>query len=361
MKRDCPLIDMDIHPRESPICPIAPFIPAHAREALRQNLGGSPTPGYANPTGSYERRDAECLDPRKTARDHLDRYDISYAVIQPPGMGVSLVNQIDVGNAMAIAWNDWLAAHWLSADRRFLGSISVNMRDPRAAVEEIRRCAGHKQMVQLCIAGESDDLYGHRRYHPIYEAAAEHGLPIALHPGQEGSLHSVSPVGRVSNYFQWHTLIPLTFQAHLVSLIAEGVFEKFPSMKVVLCEGGIAWLCHTMWRMEKNFKGLRATAPWMKRLPSEYVLEHVRLTTQPLEEPPKTDQLLQIFDMVRADRTVCFATDFPHWDFDDPDRALPAKMPRAMRERILYSNAAELFGLPTLEEKRAEQQAMEAS
>jgi len=347
---DFPIIDMDIHPRESRLFPLEPHIPEYAREAINQRLGGAPQNGYGNPTGSADRRDAVCVDPKQTAIDHLDRYNIAYAVIQPPGMTVALTNQIDVGNALAIAWNDWQIEHWLNADARYLGSICVNMRDPKAAVEEIKRCAEHPQMKQLCISGESDDLYGHRRYYPIYEAAAEHKLAITIHPGREGSLNSVTPIGRVSNYFEWHTLIPLTYQAHLVSLVAEGVFEKFPSLKFILCEGGIAWLCHTMWRMEKNFKGLRSTVPWLKRLPSEYIFDHIRLTTQPLEEPQKSEHLLQIFDMVKAEKTVCFVTDFPHWDFDDPDRVFPKSMSDHLLRRIMYENSAETFGLPTLEE-----------
>jgi predicted TIM-barrel fold metal-dependent hydrolase len=347
---DFPIIDMDIHPRDSNICPLDPYIPKYAQEAIRQHLAGQPTTGYTNPSGSAERRDAVCLDPKQTVIDHLDPHRIAYAVIQPPGMRVSLTNQIDVGNALAIAWNDWLIDNWLSADDRYLGSISVNMRDPKEAVKEIRRCASHKQMVQLCICGESDDLYGHRRYHAIYEAAAEHGLAVTIHPGHEGALRSCTPVGRPSNYFEWHTLIPLTYQAHLVNLITEGVFEKFPTLKFILCEGGIAWLCHTMWRMEKNFKGLRFTVPWLKKLPSEYIFENIRVTTKPLEEPHRPEHLLQIFEMIHAEKTVCFATDFPHWDFDDPDRVFPRNIDPKLLRRIMYDNAAETFGLPTLEE-----------
>ncbi len=353
---DFPIIDMDIHPRESRLCPLEPHIPEYAREAIKQYLGGQPGTGYSNPRGGADRKDAVCLDPKQVAIDHLDPMNIAYAVIQSPGMRVSLTNQIDVGSALAIAYNDWQIEHWLSADERYLGSICVNMRDPIAAVREIKRCAQHKKNVQLCICGESDDLYGHRRYHPIYEAAAEHGLAITIHPGNEGALHSCTPVGRVSNYFEWHTLIPLTYQAHLVSLIAEGVFEKFPTLKFVLCEGGIAWLVHTMWRMEKNFKGLRSTVPWLKRLPSEYIFDHIRLTTQPLEEPQRAEHLLQIFDMVKAEKTVCFATDFPHWDFDHPDRVFPKAMSDHMLRRIMYENSAELFGLPSLTEKMAQMQ-----
>jgi len=242
----------------------------------------------------------------------------------------------------------------LAADDRLLASICINVNDPDGAAREIRRVkAMNSRFVQIIVCGESRDLYGHRRYWPIYEVCEELKLPFALHPGAEGAYNSATPVGRPSSYFEWHSGIPLTFQAHVISMVCEGVFEKFPGLKLVLVEGGIAWLAHTMWRLDKNFKALRSTTPWLKRAPSEYIVENVRLTTQPLEEPDNPDHLLQLFEMISAHKTVCFASDFPHWDFDDPRRVFPKKMSDDLRRRLFYENAAELYGLPSLEETRA--------
>lgn len=344
-----PVIDCDIHPSAN-ARPVGPYIPTVYQEAMRQGIGAQPSQGYANPFG-VQRRDAACDDPHQTAVDLLDRYGIVYGVLQPPGINASLTHNIDLGSAKARAWNDWQVAEWLEADDRYLASICVNMNDPEGAASEIRRAkASHKRFVQVVVTGESSDLYGHRRYFPVYEACAELGLPFALHPGNEGALCSSTPVGRPSSYFEWHTTIPLNYQAHLISLVTEGVFEKFPQMKLVLVEGGIAWLVHTMWRLDKNFKALRSTTPWLHRPPSEYILEHVRLTTQPLEEPNNPQHLLQVFEMIGAERTVCFASDFPHWDFDDPRRVFPRAMSSDLKRRIFYENAAELYGLPSLEE-----------
>lgn len=346
-----PIIDCDIHPGAS-VRPIGPYIPTAYQEAMRQGMATQPSQGYANPFG-VQRRDATCEDPHQTAVDLLDRYGIAYGVLQPPGLSASLSANIDVGTAKAQAWNDWQVAEWLEVDDRYLGSICVNMNDPEGAAKEIHRAkASHKRFVQVVVNGESSDLYGHRRYFSVYEACAEHGLPFALHPGTEGALRSSTPVGRPSSYFEWHTSIPLTFQAHLISLVIEGVFEKFPEMRLVLVEGGMSWLVHTMWRLDKNFKSLRSTTPWLHRTPSEYILEHVRLTTQPLEEPENPEHLLQIFDIIDAKRTICYASDFPHWDFDDPRRIFPKSMGADLKQRIFYENAAELYGLPTLEETR---------
>src|SRR5688572_24069529 len=98
---------MDIHPRDSKEFPLAPHVPAYAREAIAQRLAGDPGTGYSNPNGTADRRDANCVDAKQVGIDHLDRYNIAYAVIQPPGMKVSLIHQIDVASALAIAWNDW--------------------------------------------------------------------------------------------------------------------------------------------------------------------------------------------------------------------------------------------------------------
>jgi predicted TIM-barrel fold metal-dependent hydrolase len=348
-----PLIDCDIHVYPSKDNPIDPFVPAEFRQALAQGQGGKPGHGYSNPHG-VDRRDVDISEPLPAIRQHLDRYGIAYGVLEPqPGYDVSLTHNIDVGNALARAWNDWQIETCLPFDERLLGSICVNLNDPAAAAAEIRRVGGNPRMVQTLGTGESVLLYGHRFYHPVYEACEEMGIVFALHPGAEGSLNSTTPIGRPSGYFEWHNSLPLTFQAHLNSLITEGAFEKFPKLMVLLVEGGVSWLAYLMWRMNKNFKALRVTAPWLRQSPGEYIFNHVRLTTQPIEEPENPNHLLQMFEMIKAERTLCFSTDFPHWDFDDPHRAFPSKTPLELRRRIQYSNAAELYGLPSIGETEA--------
>jgi predicted TIM-barrel fold metal-dependent hydrolase len=340
------IIDCDIHVYANERCPLEPFIPARFRDAIAFRQNTAPGHGYANPFG-VDRRDLQAETPADVVRLHLDPLAITYGVLQPqPGYSTSLIHAVDVANAMAQGCNDWLIETYLRHDPRFLGSVCVNLGDPRAAAAEIRRVGSHPQMVQVLGCGESVHLYGHRSYDPVYEACCELGLVFALHPGTEGSLHSSTPVGRPSSYFEWHNSLPLTFQAHLGSFVAEGVFEKFPELRVMFVEGGVSWLPPLLWRMDKNFKALRSTIPWLRELPSDYVLRHCRFTTQPIEEPANPEHLEQMYAMLQAERTVCFSTDFPHWDFDDPRRAFPSRLAREVKDRILYDNAAETYGLP---------------
>ena len=60
----------------------------------------------------------------------------------------------------------------------------------------------------------------------------------------------------------------------MLSLVSEGVFERFPDLRVVLIECGFAWLPLLLWRFDKDWKGVWREVPWLKHRPSEYVAEH---------------------------------------------------------------------------------------
>ncbi len=248
--------------------------------------------------------------------------------------------------ALARAHNDWLRERWLDADSRLRASIICPAQDPPAAADEIRRCAGDERFVQVLLCGGSERPYGEPRYLPLFEAAAECGLPVAIHTGGEGMGIAAQPggAGPGSFYIEWHTLgSACSTMAHLVSLLCHGTFERLPGLKVVLLEGGIAWLPGILWRLDTNWRGLRGEVPWLDRRPSEVAREHVRFTTQPLEHTDGRDELLfEMLEAVGAPETLLFASDYPHWDFDDPAHML-RRLPDAWREPVLHGNAAELY------------------
>jgi predicted TIM-barrel fold metal-dependent hydrolase len=129
----------------------------------------------------------------------------------------------------------------------------------------------------------------------------------------------------------------------VVSLICHGVFERFPRLKYVLAECGFAWAVDVMWRLERDWKAQREEVPWVKKHPFEYLESNVRFTTQPFYEAEKREQIEAVLEVIRAEKTLLFSSDYPHWDFDDPRRAL-ADVPAAIRERVFVDNAVETFG-----------------
>jgi len=157
-------------------------------------------------------------------------------------------------------------------------------------------------------------------------------MPVGIHAfGNAGWPNTAG--GWASYYIEEMVGHGMAQQAVLTSLILEGVFERIPLLKVVLIEGGLAWAAALGWRLDAQWKKLRQELPFLKRAPSEYIRTNVWFTTQPIEEPEPRTQLAEVFDWIGWDR-ILFATDYPHWDYDDPTQALPSKMTKAQRQGI---------------------------
>ena len=120
-------------------------------------------------------------------------------------------------------------------------------------------------------------------------------------------------------------------------MILEGVFEAIPNLRVVLIEGGLAWAAALGWRMDRQWAKLKRELPHLKRAPSEYIKTNVWFTTQPIEEPEPRSHLAEALDR------ILFATDYPHWDFDDPAQALPFKMTEAQKRAVFLDNAKAVY------------------
>jgi predicted TIM-barrel fold metal-dependent hydrolase len=89
---------------------------------------------------------------------------------------------------------------------------------------------------------------------------------------------------------------------------------------------------------------LRSEIPWVRKPPSEYLRDHVRLATQPLERPDDERHFLALMEMVDAEHLLMFSSDYPHWDFDSPTRAFPT-LPEPLREAIFSDNARSFYSL----------------
>lgn len=244
--------------------------------------------------------------------------------------------------AMASAINDWLRAEWLDRDERLRASMVISTVDADDAVAEIERLDNDRRFVQLLLPVRTDAPYGNRRYHRIYEAAAERGLVLGLHAwGQTG--RAPTPTGLALTYLEDYLGNAQIVQTHVVSLVTEGVFERFPTLRVSLLECGFAWLPPLLWRFDKDWRGVWREAPWVKQKPSEYVERHFRATTAPAHLPRDRRHVRELLQMV-GPQWLMYASDFPH-DHGDSVEALYDVLDEKESEAIFAGNAAALYRL----------------
>ena len=273
-------------------------------------------------------------------KQHLDPNNVTLGILNPLGSGQGAINP-DLSAAVCIATNEWQTAEWTSQDKRLKASVVIPYEDTVASVKEIERCAPNADFGQVFMLSKTNEPLGQRRYWPIYEAAAAAGMPIGIHAFGHGGWPNTTG-GWASYYIEEMVGHGMAQQAVLTSLVLEGVFERIPNLKVVLIEGGLAWAPSLGWRLDAQWKKLKQELPYLKKAPSEYIRSNVWFTTQPIEEPEPRSQLGEVFDWMGWDK-ILFATDYPHWDFDDPSTALPLKMTEAQRRAIFQDNARKVY------------------
>ncbi|UTW12896.1 amidohydrolase family protein [Marinobacterium rhizophilum] len=273
---------------------------------------------------------------------HLDHYGIDYAILTgDEALEASTLANPYYAAALVRAYNDYQVEEWLPRDDRLVGSIVIAPQDPQLAAQEIRRLGQNPRMVQVLASHGASRPYGDPFYHPIYEACAEMGLPFAIHLGGQGGINS-NPIGAGPTTFFWetHAILPQSAMTHVASMIAQGVFEKWPQLYFVVIECGVAWVPSVLWRLDANYKALRKETPWLKRLPSEYFKDHIRFTTQPLERPDNLQHLWSLLEAMDGKNTLMYASDYPHWDYDDLNSL---HIPPEWRQNILGDNAMQVF------------------
>lgn len=364
-KTDLSMIDCDVHPYfRGGLSDLAPYL----SEEWRHRTGVGEQPEWARfinggqigmPKNEFYRISSGPLrldtispdggvpgsDPAYVAKQLLDEYNIDRAILLGgANSGNAAFPDPDATAALASAYNDWLCENWLAVDSRYRGALLVAPQDPELAVKEVERVADRPGIAAIHVP-----LYniapGERHYYKLYEAAQHYGLPIVVHPSGTESIYVKAPSNAYvpTYYVEWHTLHTQPAQSTLVSLIVHGVFERFPKLKYVFVESGFAWAVDVLWRLEREWKAHRVEVPWVKKHPTEYLSSNIRFTSQPFYEAGTREQIQAVLEVIDAEHTLLFSSDYPHWDFDDPRRALK-DLPKEIRPRVFAENALETFG-----------------
>jgi len=284
----------------------------------------------------------------------LDRDGISRALLYP-SLGLQWEAEApDPAYALAHAraYNRWIEEFSAGSDGRLVPIAHLTLGDPEEAARELGRAvhAGARGgfLLPFTLSGVP---HGHPAHDPLWAAAEELDVPIAIHTGVDpthrdlhGRFDGLSwPEGVVEGIWYLQLMFAQAVQQAFSTFFLYATFDRFPRLKLVVLESGAGWLAYWVDRMDAFAKGpLRVTLP-LRELPSTYVRRQCWISADPDE------QTLQPVIACIGDDRFLWATDYPHADhgadYMAELRALAERLPPASRRRLLGENAARLYGL----------------
>jgi predicted TIM-barrel fold metal-dependent hydrolase len=352
------VVDTDIHPQTRTDEELAQYMPEPWRSRIfakraRRSPTTSPASVYTGP--QYDvigaRRETvppdggrAASDPAFTEKQLFEKAGVDYAMLIPLIARLQVNPELEA--AFCTACNGWLADTWLSKHNGndvYRGTLRVACMDPDLMIREVEKWVGDKMWLQVMLDPSNPVLFGDPRYHKFFELCERENIVLGFHVIK--SRRFMTPLGTASYWTDYVSPLPLAYNAQIVSMIFGGVFEKFPRLKAAFLEGGFAWLLPLMYRMDKYWDELGSEVPWVKRRPSDYIREQVRFDTQPFEEASDPKLLDRMLDYLECDKMLMFATDYPHFDGDDP-LWVYKHVPARLRDGILRDNALEFYDLP---------------
>lgn len=214
----------------------------------------------------------------------LPGVDVSLAV---PHQGLTINGWADqvAAKTFVEALNSHAEQNWSNGESE-VAAILVSPHDPAWSAQAVRTrsASGRFAAVALPLI---PTLLGSESFNRIYAAAAETDLPVLVHfSGVEGHYVGAAPLsgGVHRTAYARAILMPQLAESNIASLCFNGTFERFPDLRVLFSGFGFAWLPSLLWRLDREWRTFRHDVPWVKRPPSEYVLEHVWLTSWPVSE-----------------------------------------------------------------------------
>ncbi len=217
-----------------------------------------------------------------------------------------------LANAYCRAYNNWMIDFSAGRQDRIWPVAVLNWHDVDAAADELERCikAGAKA---LFVPPEtiSHKRPGDVHFDRLWSICQDADLPACLHvvvrfSGSAVSFaawHETSP-GPIFGFGMGATgqLIPA-----LASMVTDGLFERFPRLKVVSVEAGCGFAPYLMDRLDAKYEVFEGLVP-LKEKPSEYIKRNCYFVAEPLE---RTTQMA--LDLVGEDR-ILWGSDYPHID-----------------------------------------------
>jgi predicted TIM-barrel fold metal-dependent hydrolase len=283
--------------------------------------------------------------PREVAlsRKAMDCMALDYQIFFPSALlFLGMHPQREIEAELATAYNRWIVEHVLPHEPRMKAMLYLPFNTPDAAEATVKRFLGAPGVVGFLVTSTRYQPVHANEYMRLYAMLEEAGMPIGFHAHHNWNNEYTRPLNR---FLSMHAIsFVLSNMVHLTNWVINGLPVRFPRLKVMWIESGLAWLPFLMQRLDHEYLMRVSEAPLLRRLPSEYIAE-MYYTMQPMEAT-NLKLLEGTFEAIHADTQLLYASDWPHWDFDVPAKVfdLPFLDERAKRN-ILGLNAARVFNL----------------
>lgn len=242
------------------------------------------------------------------------------------------------------AYHRWMDAYCGKFPDRLGGVILACGRDVKSATEEIKRWGKSRWAWAVLPYAPYGMPLDHPDFEPVWAAAAEHDLAIALHT------FTVMPPYAPGGTDNWENLFlqrsashPWCGMRNMAALIGAGVMERYPKLRIGTLEAGHGWLPFWMARIDEHAETIRSEISDLKRKPSEYVLSGRYF--QSIEIPEGVKLTNAAIDLLGED-VLMYASDYPHGESHFPesvDTVLEWDMPHTRKHKLFWDNAIRYY------------------
>ncbi len=276
----------------------------------------------------------------------LDEWGVDAGVLFPTVGILWDVEDNALATAYARAYNNWINDFAAHNRRRIIPIAHLALQDPAAALAELRRCLrlGFKG-VFLPPETITGRRFSHSDFDPIWRECEETGIPVCLHvivrfnrrPPILGDFYQPGEFRAVWGFALggFAQIVPA-----MLTMIADGLLDRFPRLKVLCVEAGCGWAPYMMDRMDEKYEHLGWTFP-LKMKPSDYFRRNIWVVAEPEERT-----LGAVMDLMGEDR-VLWGSDFPHIDstLEAPRliRKSVAELSPERQKKLLGENARAVF------------------
>jgi predicted TIM-barrel fold metal-dependent hydrolase len=276
-------------------------------------------------------------------RRAMDAMAIDYTVVFPtPMLTLGMHPMAEAEVQLGDAFNRWLIDKIIPQEPRIKALVYLPFNDPEACIRTVEEFGEKPGVIGFTVTSTRFRAVHDNAYMRLYAMLEERGMPLTFHSGYHWGDESMKQCNR---FISMHSISFVHFNlVHLTNWIINGLPERFPKLKVVWIESGLAWVPFTMQRLDHEYMMRSSEAPLLKRKPSEYMRE-MYYSSQPLERS-NLKLTEATFEAINAETQLLYSSDWPHWDFDLPSAItdLPFLSEQAKRN-ILGLNAARLFNL----------------